>query len=800
MQKIVGLTFLLLMPVVNAQSNTGETQGLDSRDLPRLQESTLLTLENTDKNDVMTFTDSSDIDVTNDNNRIKLSGKAQIRRADLILKGDSITYDRLTGEVQAEGNTRLFRDGSLITGPRLKYNVDQKTGLLSSPVYRLTNGGSGQASSAELIDDNHMQLKEAIYSACNCDKKAWYISANKVDLYNDENEGIAENGALYIGGVPVLWSPYFTFPIKREKKTGWLMPTFSSTSRSGFGLSLPYFVNLVPNYDLTLTPQWYSKRGAMLGAEFRYIMPSYQGIVAGNYMPKDRKHDDKRWSLDWQHRQRLGRLLGWNIGLNIDIHGVSDNDYYRDFTTIALNQADETYLAKSASLTFSGYKYWSGYLMWKKYQSLHDLTSNDPRDYRYYYQYEREPELMIRGIRYDWNGFDVSTQNTWTRFRYPIHRSRVRANGTIVGGDGRQRWDGDRLVSYTQISYPIIRSGWYVTPKVGLHASHYRTDWFHFPSQAGTQYKSLSRVLPIFSVDSGMTFERETTLFGKPRVQTLEPRLYYVYIPYRDQSDIPIYDTTLGEFNFGTAFSENRYMGGWDRINDIHALTAGLTSRWYDEESGRERMALQVAQRFYIKQSEVSLPSERMSEQSRSEFLANGKVLLTDTFTTEAGVQVDTYGKKIAQTYATIRWFPKRLTSLSLTYRYQRDPFINETNNSVYPYQVKGKNNVSVAGQWPLSQRLYMVGRHDYSLKENRSTQSIIGLEYKGRCCWTSRVVFQRYAVSQEKTNTALYFQLELTGLGPVGSDPMETLRTSIPGYQNVKDPETDQSPFERYE
>ncbi len=801
MQKILGFSLLLLMPTVGAQTNSVELRGLQPNGLPRLQESPLLTVAPQNRDDITTFTDSADIKISDDNNRVVLTGGAQVRRSDAILKGDTITYNRATGEVEATGNARLLRDGSVVRGPGLKYNVDKQTGMMTSPVYRIANGGSGEADYAEIVDNNHMRLGNATYSACNCDTKFWYIHSDKVDLYNDENEGIAEDGTLYIKGVPVLWSPYFSFPIKREKKTGWLFPTFSSTSRAGVGFSVPYFINLAPNYDLTLIPQIYSKRGVMLGAEFRYLQPGYGGQLSGTFMPRDSKLDSKRWTMSWIHRHDLGQFAGFNFGLNVGINAASDTDYHRDFSDALTTRSDRTFLSKNASITFNGYRYWSGYLSWRKYQGLHDFSGERPI---YYYQYEREPELMIRGARYDWNGFDVSTQNTYTRFTYPINKSRYPLR------DGVQNKDGERFVSYTQVSYPIVRSGWYITPKVGLHMSHYNTDWYKqyrlsnglgvFRSQADTQYSRLSRVLPIASIDAGMTFERETTLFGKPRLQTLEPRLYYVYIPYRYQDDIPVYDTSLAQFNMGTAFTENRYVGGWDRINDANQVTLGLTSRWLDMETGNERMVAQIAQRFYLQKPKVALRNERVGLENRSEFLGNLSVAVTDKFNTEVGVQLDTYNRKMAQGYASIRWFPKRLTSLSLTYRYQRDPFYYNENNQLYGYQLQGKNNISVAGQWPITENLYMVGRHDYSIKERRSTQSIIGMEYKGDCCWTSRVVFQRYAVSKEKTNTSVFFQLELTGLGAVGSDPMELLRDSIPGYQNIKDPKTVQSPFERYE
>lgn len=793
MYKKLGLPLLLLSAISHAQSVN--VLGVSKKDALRLQESPLLTQQEGTQEDLITFTDSQQLEVLDNTNQIRLSGGAQVRRPDAILKGDNILYNRETGEVEVQGNARMLRSGTLVTAPGLKFNVNTKTGRMESPVYRLQNGGQGKASYAEAIDDNHLRLGDAIYSGCQCDDKFWYIKSEQVDIYKDENEGVANDGTLYIKGVPVLWSPYLTFPLRREKKTGWLAPTFSSTSNSGLGFSLPYFINLAPNYDVTLTPQVYSKRGAMLGGEFRYLMPSYGGQISGTYMPNDSKLSQKRWAFNWSHQQRLGRLAGWDLGLNIDIHGASDSDYYRDFDSeVDVNRADRTYLSKSASISFSGYKYWSGHLLWQKYQGLHDLSGDTPL---YYYQFEREPELMVKGERFDWNGFDVSMQNTITRFTFPRNKTLSPATNGVLNPQG------ERYVSYTQISYPIIRAGWYVTPKLGLHASHYTTKWNAFTSMAGTQPRSLSRFLPIASLDAGMTFERKTTLFGKPRIQTLEPRLYYVYIPYKNQDDFPIYDTAPSQFNFGTAFSENIYSGGWDRINDANQVTLGLTSRWLDTDSGKERMVVQLAQKFYLQKQRVYLSTnERRRDESRSVFLANMSVAMTDRLNTEVGVQLNTYTKKVAQTYESIRWFPKRLAFVSLTHRYQQDPFYYTADGSQVRdyYQLEGKNTLSLAGQWPITKNLYAVGRYDYSVKEKRSTQSILGLEYKGDCCWTSRVVFQRYAVSKEKTNTSLFFQLELTGLGTVGSNPMNLLRDSIPGYQSVKDPVPVQSPFERYE
>lgn len=790
---------LLLINLIVFASAQAQSVGLR---VPALESSMLRTVPST-KDETVTITDSATLDVVDETNRLILEGDAQVRRSDVILKGDRITYDRALGQAKSLGNARLYQDGNLFTGEELEYNVDSETGEFLGPVYSFADGSSGQADFADMLDANHLRLFNATYAACPCPDPSWYIAADQVDLYNDENKGIARNAKIYMGDVPLFWSPYFTFPIKQERKTGFLTPTFGYSSRSGADLIAPFFINLAPNYDATIYPRWLSKRGLMMGGEFRYLRPNYSGQISGSYLNNDKEFGRKRWSYSLVHRQKLGELLGFNFGFNLNWNKVSDGDYFRDLTDTEINESDRTYLNQTASLTFSGHKYWSGFLRWQQYQGLHDLQLNDEQPGAgVYAKYERKPELLIRGTRYDWHGFDVSTVNTLTRFEYPKFPTFLQGGDAIWRDyNGHRRHDGTRFTSYSTISYPIVRPGWYITPKLGLHYAHYDTDWVGPNSaQDGSRLRSQSRTLPIFSIDSGMTFERDTTFFGNAATQTLEPRLYYLYIPYRDQSSIPLYDTSVSQFGFGTAFTENRYAGGWDRINNANSVTLGLTSRWLDAGSGAERLALQVAQRFSFEPQKVTLSDREQLANNRSEFLASLSTRLTDKLNTEIALQYDPYEKKIAQSVVSMRWNPKRLASLSLSYRYQRDPYENPETGGLYSYQLPAKENVIIAGQWPFTKRINAVGRLDYSIKESRSTQSILGVEYKGECCWAARVLFQRYAVAREKTNSRVYFQLELSGLGALGSDPMGTIRNNIPGYESTEVPMPVRSTFERYE
>nr|WP_240039643.1 LPS-assembly protein LptD [Achromobacter aloeverae] len=738
--------------------------------------------------------EADQIDGDPDSN-LTMIGNAQVRRMDTIIKGDTIKYRRMEGVATSEGHARLVRDGSLAIGPAMSYNVDTNTGALEQPDFWLgATGGRAQAQHADIFSRSTMRLNQVTYTACSCDKPAWYIKADSIDLDFDENEGLARDGVLYFKDTPILAWPYMTFPVKKERKSGFLVPTYGSSSRSGFDLQVPYYFNLAPNYDMTLTPRYLSKRGPQLGGEFRYLGPTYSGTLMGTYLSNDAQTGESRYLYSTKHFQNLGNgfYTSWNIS------GVSDGDYFRDFTSIGVNDASTTYLPRQGMVGWNN-RYWQSYVQVYKYQTLQDP------DAPIVSPYNKEPELSLNGQRYDLNGFDLEFASTATRFSRPIFE------GTHYGPDG------DRLIMYPTISYPIVRPGWYITPKVGVNFTQYQnTKWYAddnagFGNGAYDYPRSASRTLPIMSLDAGMTFERKTTLFDKDAIQTLEPRLYYLRVPYRDQSKMPVYDTSLADFSFSQAFEENIYSGGWDRIANANQVTAALTTRWLDADTGFERMSLSAGQQYYFEDQKVTLPGEEPRTDVRSAYLVAASAALTDTLSTSIEGQWNPYDSRWSRGLISARWSPQRATSVSLAYRYQRDP---QTVAGYTSYQPAGQNQVSLAFQWPFSNRWSGVGRVDYSMRggdgvldpytgqpaQRRVTQAIAGVEYKGDCCWTGRFVFQRYAVSSTDVNNAFFFQLELTGLGSLGTDPLKLMKKNIPGYEMVNPPVQPGTSFERYE
>lgn len=781
---------------VQAQGSQGlapsAASALSATQTPALQTSPRLRIHPVPKEGVTSFMEGDRMEGDPDSD-VTLSGSAQVRRIDAVIKGDQIIYNKNSGELNTQGSARMMRDGTLVTGPSATFNVDKSSGVIEKPNFWLgSTAGFAVAEHADIFSRSQMRLKTVTYSGCACETPSWYIKANTVDLDFDENEGVAKNGVLYFKDVPILAAPYMTFPVRKERKSGFLMPTYGTTSQGGFDFSVPYYLNLAPNYDLTLVPRVYSKRGAQLGGEFRYMGPTYNGGLSGTYLPDDRVNGRDRWMYWSRHQQ----TLGGGFYTDWDIAAASDDNYFRDFSQIGLNQASTTQLPRRARVGWND-AYWQSYVQVYKYQTLQDP------DAPIVPPYDKVPELYLKGAHYDWGGFDTEWTSTAVKFQQPLFL------GQRLGPTG------DRLQSYATASYPIVRPGWFITPKVGVNYRQYaNTNWYggadrnfnQLDNVTSSTYRSNQSVTtPIASLDAGMVFERDTTLFGNASTQTLEPRLYYLRVPYRNQSALPVYDTSLSDFSFSQAFEENIYNGGWDRISNANQLTAALTTRWLDADTGFERASVSAAQRMYFEDQRVTLPGETPRENVRSDFLVAASAALTDTLSTDVAAQYNPYDNNWSRGLVSARWSPQRLTTVAVSYRYQRDP------QPGVAYQPQGQNQVSLAVQWPFSKRWYGVGRIDYSMRADtvtatgtdsasRITQAIAGVEYKGDCCWTGRMVFQRYAVAANSSNTALFFQLELTGLGALGTDPMTLLNESIPGYQRVTPPVPPGSNFERYE
>lgn len=676
--------------------------------------------------------------------RVTLEGGAEIRRGGTVLRGDRITYTVASDEVEVTGNARVFRDGAAFFGPSLRLRIDARSGAMPDAGFTYAPmRGRGTSKLIEFLDGSRVRFNESTYTTCAPGDDSWYLRASRLTLDRDEEVGIAHGASVHFQGVPILATPYFQFPLGDRRRSGLLAPSLGLNSTAGVDVSVPYYWNIAPNRDATITPRVMSRRGVLLGSEFRYLEPNFGGIVEFDVIPDDREYGGARDFLSISHR--YANPSGVTGG--VQYVEVSDDLVLADFSrTIA--GASQLVLPQEAFIAYAQPR-WRTMLRVAKNQTLQDPTTPVEKPY------ERVPQLTFVAASPRLHGFEAGVAVEATAFEHPV------------------REDGSRLVVNPSLSYPLRAPGYFLVPRVQWHATWYRLD------ESRHSDPRPSRQLPIASVDSGLIFERDARWFGEDSVQTLEPRLYYAYAPFRDQSMLPNFDSALADFNFTQLFTENRFSGS-DRISEANQVTVALVGRVLDPATGAERLAGAVGQRFYFSSQSVVLPGGTVQLGSESDVLVAVRGVIARHWITDVAVQHSTLEHKLVRANASLAWQPRPGSVINLAYRYKLDEI----------------EQVDLAGQWPISSRWYGVGRANYSLRESRWVELLGGLEYRDDC-WAVRVVAHRFATIADSATTSLYFQLQLNGLSGIGAGPVELLRRNIPGYTAI-----DAAPaaFGRYE
>jgi LPS-assembly protein len=547
-----------------------------------------------------------------------VEGNATLRRGDTLIRADRFEYDQPEDRTKATGNVRVNQAGNLYEGPELELKLETFEGFFNRVHFQLlANGGYGDAQRVDFIDRNVSIARSATYTTCRPEDypgwiPAWLLKAKTITTDTAENVGVATGAQLSFMGLSTPPLPSLSFPLTGDRKSGLLPPVFGIGSVNGFEFSVPYYWNIAPNRDATIYPTLMSKRGIDLGAEFRYLEDSYRGEIRADFMPGDKLRDRNRWGLWTHHEQKFDAS---SLGLDsligtLNINRVSDNDYWRDFTrTPSLTQR---LLATDGILRW-GLGDWNGMVRTLNYQTLqYDLAPIMP-------PYNRLPQITANYSKYDKNGFDFTFNADYTRFR---------------GDPIQQRQpNGERVFGVATLSRPFLTPGTFVVPKLILNATAYQ-----FDSPLINGARSASRVLPTFSLDSGLILERDANFFGRAFRQTLEPRAYYVYTPYRDQSRLPNYDSAANDFNFATIFSENAFSGK-DRIADNNLLTLGLTSRLIDSSTGVEAARFGIAQRLRFSDQRVTLPGAAPATDRVSDILLGAQINWTSKWSLDGTVR-----------------------------------------------------------------------------------------------------------------------------------------------------------------
>jgi LPS-assembly protein len=689
-------------------------------------------------------------------------GNVELRKRNSILQTDRLTYWQATDEVEAEGNVRLSRDGDRVQGPRMRMKMADSTGFFEQPEYsirRIKTGsaatlwtgseprlsadlttGQGAATRMEFEGEGKYRLTDATYSTCTPaagKDPDWFARTADLRLDYDREEGTARDATLYFKGTPILYSPWLSFSLNNERKSGLLTPTAGSTSSGGVEFTQPFYWNIAQNMDATIAPRIMAKRGTLWNGEYRYLQPTYSGQMQGKYLSNDKLVHTRRHSYALTHRQ----TLGYGLSATLDLNGASDGTFFSDLAS-GSTQISQTNLLRQGTLSYSG-GWWSANLLAQSYQTLQDPSLPPVTE-----PYRRLPQLTVRANRSDLPlGMNFAFSGEHVSFRSP----------TAV--------EGRRLIVYPQLALPLQTEILSITPKIGLHATRYSLDH----QAAGTPDK-ISRSLPIFSLDSGVTFERDVDWLGAPLIQTLEPRLYYLYVPVRDQSLIPVFDSALTGFDFAQIFGENRY-GGGDRIGDANQATVMLTSRLLDPSTGAETIRAAFGQRFYFSTQKVGLPGEVLRSDRQTDFLGSVSGRILPKTYADLGLQYNPRLNQMERINIGGRYQPEVGKVLNAGYRYTRDQ-VGQL----------GLGQIDISGQWPIFGGWHAVGRFNYSTRDRRMIESVAGLEYDGGC-WVGRVVMQRLATQTQQSNTALFFQLELNGFAKVGSNPLDILKRNVPGY-----------------
>ncbi len=680
---------------------------------------------------------------------LTFSGDAEMRQAGTVVRGQRITYSKESDEVVAQGDVRVVRAGNVFTGPELHLKLDKTEGFFDSPNYYFAlHGGRGEAERLDFLGPKRFSMRNASYTTCRPGDTGWELEMGSLLVDEERQEASGRSAKLRFADLTLLSTPWFEFPLGDERRSGVLTPSFALTSRSGLEVMAPYYWNMAPNRDFTLYPRLMAKRGVQLGGQFRYLEPKSFGDLRFEYAPHDSVTATSRGFYSVQ--SSFSDVAGWNGA--VTARAVSDDEYFVDYSRSIIASSERSLPREVVATRALGE--FNLLMRAGRYQNILDARLAPP--------YERLPQLALTWQRRGLRGVDADFLLDATQFRRPLADAP----------------EGTRLIAYPRVSYPIVRPGWFVIPKLGLHLSSYQLD-----SNAGMA-TSLARAVPIMSVDSGMIFERQTMLFGREVTQTLEPRLFYARVPYRDQSAIPVFDSGVADFNFAQLFSENTFIGN-DRIADVNRLTAAVVTRLIEPTNGVQTLRLALGQRRYFSGERVSLPGIANLNDGKSDFLLAASAQITASTSIDAGLQYGSGDSRIPRLSMLWRYLPADGRILNVGVRHLREEL----------------GQVDASWRWPIAPNWVALGRLNYSWLKSRIDptsgaivsaspgiiEGLAGFEYTADC-WATRFVLQRFVTSAGRTTSAVFFQLELNGLARIGSDPFDILRRNIPGYRPPTD------------
>ena len=657
-------------------------------------------------------------------------GAVELRGQGRLLRADRVRVSETPRRFEAQGNIELRSDGLLIRSDSAVLSEADRRGEFGDVEYALPERHAFGKAARVVTTESALTLRRASYSTCEVDDPDWVIEARKIHLDRERGQGTARNATLRFLGVPLVYVPWISFPIDDQRRSGLLYPVVGSSDSSGIQLSLPFYWNMAPNYDMTITPKFMERRGVMLVDEFRFLGRRTRSDLSLEYLGRDRIDDEARFRYAIDHESRLTRH--WMLKLEGSV--VSDDNYLTDFAS-GLDSTSLTHLERYADLRYQS-RHWRGVIRNQVYQTIDPTIPLAERPYKRLPQVTAQGELPLR-----LGGLQLSVATDITRF---AHRHAVEGRRFDIAPELRWQW---------------ATPGAFFRPKVSWHYSYYDIDAFD-----GEPARSLKRALPVASIDSGLILERQT---AGDNTLTLEPRLFYLYVPYRDQDDIPVFDSNEPAFIFSSLFRENRF-SGLDRIGDANQLTTALTSRLFDDASGREMMRASLGQIHYFEDRRVTLPGSEANDDSRSNYLAEITATPWEKWVLGGHLVSDSQLDKAEVATVNVGYRGGANRVANIEHRFRRGDDVNQT---------------ALSWAWPLNRNWRFLGRWLYSHTRDLDLEVIAGLEYES-CCWKARLVSRRYILDeQEEYNNGFYVQLILKGLASFGAGST-LIEQSISGYQ----------------
>nr|WP_133131159.1 LPS assembly protein LptD [Legionella yabuuchiae] len=735
--------------------------------------------------------------------RSKLTGNVMVQDDDRMVSAQTAYIYRApqsnqVTRVELFGNVRYLEPGRLMIARKAIINPQDKSGRVDDVLYRLSihRAGAtlpawGRADFIERFPNQDYLLQQATYSTCPPENRSWQISAGSITLDHSEARGVARDAYLRIHDWPVLYSPYLSFPTSKERKSGFLQPAIGYTNVGGFDLGLPYYLNIAPNYDATITPHLYTRRGIMMGGDFRALTRNSYMTIGGNFLPDDRAFNrfitenqnqypsligqsNNRWAVLLDDRTSLTR----NLTLGVNFEQVSDDYYLQDFST-NLAVTTQSQLLRQANMTYNS-DHWLVNGLVQSYQTLHPINQSEISDI-----YQRLPQFTANGIYNDlpWNStFNLMAE--FDNYRWP--------------GADLAHPQGPRLHINPILSIANYKPWGYLTPSVQFVENNYSVKYRTDPTS-----QSFNRFIPRYNVDGGLFFDRSMAFMGQRFTQTLEPRLYYLYVPYHDQTAIPVYDSAYMIFNHDQLFRTNRF-SGFDRIGDANQIAYSLTTRLLSDETGGEKASFAIGQLSYFSNRRVQLCYERQGEcvdsplflgwlsptSKTSPIATRAKYHINPAWVATGDYIWDPSASATNNGYLNLHYQPDYNKIFSLGYSYLVNGDITAVANTGIQDNVLSQGTIAYA--WPFTDRWSTLGVYSYNISKKYSMMSFFGLQYEN-CCWAVRLMggktFKNISpiTFAPQYNSNLFAQVLLKGLGSAAnSDPSSILSSYLPGYADI--------------